>query len=149
MSIIFSRQCEYALQAVMYLALKPEDEMTSIKELTQKLDTPYHFLGKILQNLTHKGLLKSLKGPSGGFALALPSEKINLLQIIEAIDGASFTQGCILGFPECSKTDPCALHDQWGSSRDSIIAMLKAKSVAEMANKMKKPQYLMNARSKG
>jgi len=146
---MFSRQCEYALQAVMYLALKPEDEMTSIKELTQKLDTPYHFLGKILQNLTHKGLLKSLKGPSGGFALALPSEEINLLQIIEAIDGVSFTKGCVLGFPECSKTDPCALHDQWGPSRDSIIAMLKGKSVSEMAHKMKKPQYLMNKRSSG
>ena len=146
MSIIFSRQCEYALQAVMYIALKPQGEMTSIKELTQKLDTPYHFLGKILQNLTHKGLLKSLKGPSGGFTLAVPAEKINLLQIIETIDGDGFAQGCILGFPECSQTSPCALHEQWGPFRELITIMLRNRSIAEMAGKMKKAQYVAEAR---
>jgi len=59
MSIIFSRQCEYALQAVLYLALKPQDELTSIRELTKKLEIPYHFVAKILQDLTKKGLLIS------------------------------------------------------------------------------------------
>lgn len=67
MSLIFSRQCEYALQAVLYLALRPEGEMTSIKEMTDKLGIPYHFLAKILQDLSKKGLLSSLKGPTGGF----------------------------------------------------------------------------------
>jgi len=141
MSTIFSRQCEYALQAVMYLALKPSGQLTSIKELTEKLNTPYHFMGKILQHLTRRGLLKSMKGPSGGFGLALPPEEINLLQIIEVIDGASFTKSCILGFPECSQESPCALHDQWATSRESINTMLKNKNIAEMAKKMQKPEY--------
>ncbi len=142
MSVIFSRQCEYALQAVLYLALKPGEEMTSIKELTSKLEIPYHFLGKILQDLTRKGLLKSLKGPTGGFALGMHPEEITLFHIVEAIDGAGFTRSCVLGFPECSGENPCAVHEKWSSLRDGIYAMLVTRNIAQLARDMKKAEYL-------
>ncbi len=141
MSIFFSRHCEYALQAVMYLALRPNGEMTSIKELTKKLDIPYHFLAKILQDLTYKGLLSSQKGPSGGFALGMPAKDITLFHIVEAIDGVDFTNKCLLGFPECSGKNPCAVHDKWGVMRDQMYEMLVGKNIAQMAKEMKKPQY--------
>lgn len=146
MSLIFSRQCEYALQAVLYLALKPGGEMTSIREMTKKLGIPYHFLGKILQNLTRKGLLSSLKGPTGGFALGMPAKNITLFHIIEAIDGDEFTKGCVLGFPECSSRNPCAVHDSWGILRDGIYSMLVRKNIAQMASEMEKPEYRAVAR---
>jgi Rrf2 family transcriptional regulator, iron-sulfur cluster assembly transcription factor len=149
MSILFSRQCEYALQAVMYLALKQDHETTSIRELTEKLDIPFHFLAKILQELTHKGLLISQKGPAGGFGLGVRAEAINLLQIIEAIDGTGFRNNCVLGFEECSKTDPCALHEEWSRSRDTIISMLEKNGIAQMAVKMHKPQYRTKAKPAG
>jgi Rrf2 family protein len=141
-SLLFSRECEYALQAVLYLALQREDGMTSIKTLTRKLDIPYHFLAKILQRLTRKGLLRSLKGPTGGFTLSLPAEKITLFQIIEAIDGAEFMTTCVLGFSECSGRNPCSVHEQWGEMRTSIHAMLVNKSIAQMARETKKPEYM-------
>jgi len=141
MSIIFSRQCEYALQAVLYLALKPQDELTSIRELTKKLEIPYHFVAKILQDLTKKGLLISHKGPSGGFGLKKSADEITILQIVEAIDGLSFMNNCVLGFPECSNDTPCAVHKQWGEIREVIHQMLASKSILEMAEDTKKPQY--------
>src|SRR5512139_3726202 len=98
MSVFFSRQCEYALQAVLFLALKTGGEMTSIKELTKRLGIPQHFLGKILQDLTRKGLLISLKGPTGGFGLAMPAKEITLYHIVEAVDGGDFLTTCVLGF---------------------------------------------------
>jgi Rrf2 family transcriptional regulator, iron-sulfur cluster assembly transcription factor len=142
MSVIFSRQCEYALQAVLYLALKQEGEMTSIKELANKLEIPYHFLGKILQDLTRKGLLKSLKGPTGGFALGMHPKDITLFHIVEAIDGAGFTRSCVLGFPECSGENPCAVHEKWSSLRDGIYAMLVTRNIAQLARDMKRAEYL-------
>lgn len=141
MSIIFSRQCEYALQAVTYLALKPAGERTSIKELTKKLGIPYHFLGKILQNLVYKGLLISQKGPTGGFALGLPAKDITLFHIVDAIDGPGFTTNCVLGFPECSGKNPCAVHDLWAGYREGIYQMLVNRNIAEMAKAMRKPEY--------
>ncbi len=147
MSLIFSRQCDYALQAVLYLALKPAGEMTSIKELTKALKIPYHFLGKILQSLTRKGLLASHKGPTGGFMLDMPARDITLFHIIDAIDGADFTRTCVLGFPECSGKNPCAVHEKWGNLREGIYQMLVSKNIADMARAMKKPEYRQALRS--
>lgn len=141
MSVLFSRQCEYAIQGILYLALKPEGEMTSIKELTERLDIPYHFLAKILQRLAVTGLLTSSKGPSGGFALGRPAKNITLFDIVEAIDGTEFMEKCVLGFPECSGKNPCSVHPKWGGLRDEIYQMLVSKNIAEMAREMKKPEY--------
>ncbi|MBA4312966.1 MAG: Rrf2 family transcriptional regulator [Chlorobiaceae bacterium] len=141
MSILFSRQCEYALQAVLYLALKPQNEMTSIRELTKRIDIPYHFVAKILQDLTRKGFLVSHKGPAGGFGLAVPAKDITILQIVEAIDGLSLINSCVLGFPNCTHDDHCAVHDQWEIIRERIHHMLASKNILEMADDNKKPQY--------
>lgn len=141
MGLVFSRQCEYALQAVLYIALKPPGEMTSIKDLTRKLDIPYHFVAKILQTLTQKRLLKSLKGPKGGFALAKPATDLTLYHIVQAIDGDGLTQHCILGFDDCSGHNPCAVHERWAGIREGIHAMLVKKNIAQTARDMKKPGY--------
>jgi Rrf2 family iron-sulfur cluster assembly transcriptional regulator len=141
MSTLFSRQCEYALQAVLYLALKPPGEMTSIRELTRKLGIPYHFLAKILQDLSYKGLLVSRKGPAGGFALAIPARDITFYHIVEAIDGMAITHECVMGFPECSQKHPCPVHENWSTIRDGIVSMLGTKNIAQMAHEMKKPGY--------
>ncbi|MCX6121589.1 MAG: Rrf2 family transcriptional regulator [Ignavibacteriales bacterium] len=141
MSIIFSRKCEYALQAVSYLALQPVGKKTSIRELTRNLKIPYHFLAKILQSLTYKKLLVSQKGPSGGFALALSPDKITLFHIVDAIDGSGFTNKCVMGFPECSGKSPCAVHKHWAKMREGIYSMLVSENIADMAKAMKRPEY--------
>jgi len=115
--------------------------MTSIKDLSATLGIPRHFIGKILQDLTYKGLLTSQKGPSGGFTLALPSKDITFFHIVEAIDGVAFTNECLMGFPECSEKNPCAVHHHWSGLRDGFYSMLVNKSVCEMAKEMKKPEY--------
>ena len=141
MSIIFSRHCEYALQAVLFIARKGEGAATSIRELTDALHTPYFFLAKILQDLSHKGLLVSHKGPSGGFTLARPTKEIALFDIVEAIDGRGLIEDCVLGFPACSPENQCAMHEQWSKSRDAIHEVLANKTIAEMAAAMNKPEY--------
>lgn len=142
MSLIFSRQCEYALQAVVFLALQKEGERIAIKDLTRKLDIPYHFLAKILQDLSRKGLLASLKGPGGGFSLGMPAKDITLFHIVEAIDGVDFTQRCVMGFAECSGRHPCAVHDNWAVLREGIYSMLVSKDIVQLASEMKKPGYM-------
>ncbi len=141
MSLIFSRECEYAIQSVLYLALKPRNERTSIRELASRLSIPYHFLGKILQRLTHKKLLVSYKGPAGGFALSMSPEEITLFHIVEAVDGTAFTQMCVLGFSECSPEKPCSVHEYWSALREGIYQMLIKKNIAAMARDMRKPEY--------
>ena len=141
MSVIFSRQCEYALQAVLFLATRPAGAFTSIKELTKRLGIPYHFLAKILQDLVYKGLLVSQKGPAGGFGLAHSASDITLFHIVEAIDGVDLLNTCVMGFPECSGKNPCAVHHQWGGLRDGVHSMLVSKNIGDMARETKKKEY--------
>lgn len=141
MSIIFSRRCEYGLQAVLYLALKKDGEKTSIRELTRHIKIPSPFLSKILQDLAHKGLLSSFKGPRGGFTLRKSAKEITLFDIVEAIDGTAFTNGCVLGFGECSTTNTCSLHNDWKTVRERIHNTLARQDVAQMAKQMRRPEY--------
>ena len=67
---MLSRACEYAIQASLYLAKKPEREYTLTREISKGLSIPHHFLGKIMQTLVKKGILISHKGPKGGLALS-------------------------------------------------------------------------------
>jgi Rrf2 family protein len=141
MNVLFSRRCQYALQAVLYVAARPEGDMITIKELTERLEIPYHFLAKILQDLSRKKLLVSHKGPRGGFALGMKASEITLFHIIEAIDGLGLTGKCVLGFPNCSETNQCALHSKWSALRESIYSMLVSRNIEQLAREMGKQAY--------
>jgi len=141
MNSLFSKQCEYAIQALLYLALRPPGTMTSIKDLTGALRIPFHFVAKILQRLTRKGLVSSLKGPTGGFMLGHPAEKITLFEVINAVDGTIALDSCLLGFSECSSAHPCGVHKEWQKVRSSTKSILMNQTIAAMAQNTKKPQY--------
>jgi len=137
MSVIFSRQCEYALQAVIYITAKEDKSYTDIKEISDKLNIPHHFLAKILQNLSKSGLLRSQKGPSGGFALGTDPGNITLYNIVEAIDGDGFITECVLGLPSCGGDNPCPLHDRWGELREEIYKMLAGKTIDQLVEEIR------------
>jgi Rrf2 family transcriptional regulator, iron-sulfur cluster assembly transcription factor len=141
MSVLFNRECEYAIQAMMYLAQKPRGELSTIKQIAGKIKVPYHFLAKIFQKLTRKGLLRSVKGVSGGFSLARPAEKIVLLDIIQAIDGDDFMKSCVLGFPVCSDENPCPLHSQWKIYKTQLQDSLSEKHIGELVIGLRKSGF--------
>ena len=124
MTVIFSKKCEYGLQAVLFLAAGQTGEVIPAEEIANKLNIPKEFVSKILQNLTESGLVYSKKGKSGGFALAKAPELIRLIDIIAAIDGLGIFNSCVLGFPNCSPQHPCPLHDKWGALRTNAYNML-------------------------
>ncbi len=132
MTVIFSKKCELALQAVLYLASKAEDELVSAQEIAQEIDVPREFTSKILQGLTQNGIVGSRKGKFGGFYLAKPSSKIKLIDIVEAVDGLDVFHKCVLGFPNCSPEEPCPVHDEWGKLRDEALRMLSARTLEEL-----------------
>src|SRR5512146_3148413 len=100
--MIYSRSAEYAIRAFVHLAQVPEGEYAMVKNIAEQEEMPAHFLAKILQQLARKGLLRSCKGPTGGFALRAEPSEISLLNIVEAFDGLALYQKCRSGFSECS-----------------------------------------------
>ena len=125
MAIIFSKACQYAMQASIFLAAQPVGKPVLQRNIATALDLPQPFLGKVLQWLSHRGLVRSLKGRYGGYVLNQPAGKISLYDIVEAVDGPFFLECCVLGFPGCNDTSPCPVHPQWKQAKDAILHMLE------------------------
>ncbi|MDO8549169.1 MAG: Rrf2 family transcriptional regulator [Ignavibacteria bacterium] len=129
MTVIFSKKCEYGLQAVLYLATYDKGAIVSADDIAKKLSIPKEFVSKILQSLTESGIINSKKGKSGGFSLAQDPKKIKLLDIVAALDGLTMFNNCVLGFPNCNPTNPCPLHDKWGVLRTQTYNMLNEDTI--------------------
>ena len=141
--MIFSRACEYGLRAIIHLASRSEKAPVLVRQVAEDLSISGSFLAKIVQVLARRGFIRSHKGPGGGITLARPAEEINLLQVIDAMDGSAFAHSCVLGIPDCSDEAPCPLHDQWGAIRQNIVDMLGSKSVAGFAQKLREQGHVL------
>jgi len=82
-----SRSTGYALLAVGYIARHQGKGVVLSQNVSKEYDIPLEYLLKILQQLVRANVLRSKRGPRGGFSLAKPPAKITMLDIIEAVDG--------------------------------------------------------------
>lgn len=135
MTVIFSKKCELALQAVLFLSANPKDQMFNAGEISKKLKAPKEFVSKVLQTLTNSGIVASRKGKSGGFSLAKEPSEIRLIDIVIAIDGLELFHKCVLGFRGCSLEEPCPVHRKWGKLRDHTYKMLSEETLEQLRDK--------------
>ncbi|HKK46967.1 MAG TPA: Rrf2 family transcriptional regulator [Balneolaceae bacterium] len=135
--MLLSKSCVYGIRAALYLASNQNGDYISIKEMSDKLDISFHFLTKILQQLTAADLMESLKGPKGGVRLTRPGKMVSLADIVIAIDGMDLFTECALGLPGCGKAKPCPLHEKWADTRDNIKEMLENTNLIELVKKGK------------
>jgi Rrf2 family transcriptional regulator, iron-sulfur cluster assembly transcription factor len=131
MAIIFSKGCEYGIQATLYIGVQKERRV-GIREISEALNIPVHFLAKILQALSEKHILASYKGSKGGFTLNTPPGEIHIIEIVEAIDGMDLFHNCVLGFPDCKDSHPCPAHASWGAAREILHTMLSTETLADL-----------------
>ncbi len=146
--MIYSRSAEYAIRAFVYLADVPEGKYAMVKNIAEECDIPTHFLAKILQQLARKGFLRSSKGPTGGFTLRRPADEINLLEIVDAIDGLEEYQRCLGGMAECNDDAPCGMHDSWKELRARILDYLEDTSIADVAEAQRKKREALARKEK-
>src|SRR5438067_11545712 len=106
--MIYSRSAEYAIRAFVHLAQVQEGKYAMVKNIAEQENIPAHFLAKILQQLARTGLLRSSKGPTGGFALKVDPSQIRLLDIVETMDGLAAYQRCAMGLSERSEAMRCS-----------------------------------------
>jgi Rrf2 family iron-sulfur cluster assembly transcriptional regulator len=137
---MFSKACEYAIRATIYIAMQSSQNLrVGLKDISKEIDSPEPFTAKILQQLSKNNIIESIKGPHGGFQIDKNDmSKIKLSQIVLAIDGDSIYKGCGLGFKECSEKQPCPVHDKFKIIRDELKDMLENTTVLELSLGLKK-----------
>ncbi|GAA4323545.1 Rrf2 family transcriptional regulator [Mucilaginibacter gynuensis] len=134
---IFSKTCEYAIRAVFFIAkTSTSGNRAGIKEIAAGIDSPEFFLAKILQDLSRKGLISSVKGPNGGFYIGSEELSRPISDIVTAVDGDSLFRGCALGLKQCSEVKPCPLHNEFKDIRNRIHSMLKNTTIGEFNSEL-------------
>jgi Rrf2 family transcriptional regulator, iron-sulfur cluster assembly transcription factor len=131
--MIYSRSAEYAIRALVYIAQTPAGKYAMVKKIAEEEDIPLHFLAKILQQLARKGILRSSKGPTGGFALQTDPRRIRLIDIVEVLDGLESYDQCAAGHSQCSEATTCCMHDTWMGLRSRIMEYLRRNTIADLS----------------
>lgn len=141
---MFSKTCEYAIRAMIFIAQKTKNSnRVGIKEIAKGIASPEHFIAKILQELSRRGLVQSAKGPNGGFYLDEPSLNGSLADIVKAVDGDKIFSGCGLGLSHCSEAKPCPIHHEFKKIRTDMYHMLQAAKLNDLHEQLeKKAAYL-------
>jgi len=143
MGMLYSSACGYAIRALTFLADRPARELTQLRDIALAEDIPPAFLGKILQDLVHGGLLRSSKGPGGGYALAQRANAITLLAIKDVVEGTSDLEQCASGLGACSDTKPCPQHERFKPLRVAMKRYLATTTVADMAGALAEKRALL------
>jgi len=135
---MLSNTSKYAIRATIYLALfATAEKKAGIKEISEKLEIPTPFLGKILQMLAKHHVLQSTKGPHGGFSLDKPAMDISVMEIIEIIDGTDAFDTCVVRTEKCSYDAPCSMHDTIGPLRREMKRIFETETIADLASEFR------------
>ncbi len=134
---MLSNTSRYAIRALIYLAINAKNNRKiGIRKISEDLNIPSPFLGKILQTLAKQRILKSTKGPNGGFGIPEDSLQVNLMTIIKIIDGDDLFDRCLISNKKCpdKKGYTCALHAHYKSIRNDIKNMFSQHTIDSLAN---------------
>ena len=130
---MLSNTCKTAIKAGIYLCSKFDtEENAGIKEISEYINANEHTVGKILQILVKQNVIKSMKGPSGGFYISREQQKQPIINIVEAIDGKQIFKSCGLGLSKCSSSHSCPIHDDYKVARDIIEKLFRQKKVIDL-----------------
>ncbi len=137
--MIHSPTCQHALRALIYLAEKDAPGPVLVREIADAAGVPRQSLAKILHGLRNQGLVRSTKGPGGGYQLARPGDTVRVIEVIEAVDGhVEMDQTCILGLDRCTDFESCALHDVWKLFRENYIATISSMTLRQAADALRR-----------
>lgn len=127
---MLSQTIEYALRAMTYLASIHGPASSTSEIIAERTMVPKGYLSKILRDLVVAELIVSQRGPNGGFSLARPSNKITMLDVVNAVDPIPRIKKCPLGNP--AHVELCPLHRRLDDAIATIERDFKRTSLAEV-----------------
>jgi len=126
-----SRKVDYALRAVIHLA---DDEhrgrACSVPEIAERERIPKQFLEKIIRDLIRSGLVRSQRGPHGGYVLARPAEEVTFRHVIEAVEGPISLNVCVGEHAECFLMGACGMNRIWAEGQRRVMELFQGTTIA-------------------
>jgi Rrf2 family protein len=130
-----SRKIDYGLRAMIYLSSIQSGMVVPFREIARRMDVPEDFLAKILKTLVDQGLVRSTRGPHGGYALARAPDDISFLDVIEAVEGPVALNVCLDGDDACGRSSSCTMVSVWRLGQERMLDVYRQARLSELTMK--------------
>lgn len=138
MRLEVTRRSDLATRALLVLA--ESGERRKAAELADVLGASPGFLSQAMTPLVDRGWVRSEPGRSGGYAAATSLADLSVLDVVEAVEGETDRDRCVLEDRACSSGDgQCALHDAWVRARGNLLTELAETPLAAVAARRSAP----------
>jgi Rrf2 family protein len=127
---MFSQTVEYALRAVVHLAIYSDRPQTA-EDIAKQTKVPRAYLAKVLQSLHRAGVVRSQRGVRGGTMLSRSPEDLTILDVVNAVDPIKRIKFCPLGLKQHGER-LCPLHNRMDSALASVETALGKTTLAEV-----------------
>jgi len=135
----FSTRGRYAVRALLDLAMFYDRGPINLQNISERQDISSDYLEQILRRLRDRGLVRSVRGPRGGFLLARPPEQITIWDVITALGEPTDPVPCVSanGQPrrKCARATHCAAHLMWHDLSRHIEGFLRGRTLRELCDK--------------
>jgi len=137
-----TRRADYAVRIMLELGDKAENgQRVPAAQVAQQASIPLAFLRKIAVDLVRAGLVLTYSGPNGGLTLAQPAANINLVHILEAIEGPICLNTCLVRPKDCPRDQICPAHGFLGRLQTNLIQQLQAATLEKLVAEKRELEY--------
>ncbi|WP_439258406.1 Fe-S cluster assembly transcriptional regulator IscR [Lonepinella sp. BR2271] len=124
----------YAVTAILDIALNGQENPVTLSDISERQSISLSYLEQLFAKLRRHGLVKSVRGPGGGYQLGLPTQDISIGMIISAVNENISVTKC-LGQGNCHDGHECLTHSLWEELSQRIESFLDQITLAELVNK--------------
>lgn len=130
--MMLTTKSRYAVMAILEVASSGSTQPMRLSDISEKQTIPLNYLEQIFLKLKKANIVKSVKGPGGGYCLNNTSELINIIEIIDAVEENTKMTRCSVD-KTCRKNGvKCMTHDLWKGLGNQIRHYFSSISVADV-----------------
>jgi len=129
---MLTQTADHALRALLAIARHGGERPLRVDEVAELTGAPRNYLGKTLGALVKAGLLRSARGPLGGFSLAVDPATVTIARVADLFAEVRAPRRCLLGGGLCDPSRPCTAHGRWASLAAAARAPLDETRLADL-----------------
>ena len=130
-----SSRTRYGMRAVLELSMEYGKKPMQIKTIADREDISNKYLEQLIAMLKAAGLVRSIRGPRGGYVLARPPQEITLKEVFLTLEGPMVPADCLQHPDFCPRCTDCATREIWHELQDSITRVLESYTLADLVDK--------------
>lgn len=133
-----STKGRYALRAMLDIASQPGGKPVVVKKVCERQHISNLYLMQIFSQLKKTGLLRSVRGPEGGFILARPASQITVAEVIQVMEGSNAPVDCVDSPDICITSEDCAVRLVWTQVKEAIDKIFTSYTLEDLLKRESK-----------